>query len=95
MNIAIFVAVVFIICMIVAAQQSCCSVGRASWEAGTTYTAGEIDQTVKLQLMLASHTSTYKGIQRKTLGRISNRKGELEGRGGDLLHSQAGLYSKR
>ena len=62
MNIAIFVAVISIICPIAAAQQSCCSVGRASWEAGTTYTAGEIVSDGQTTMMLATHTNTYKEI---------------------------------
>ena len=59
MNIAIFVAVISIICPIAAAQQS---LGRASWEAGTTYTAGEIVSDGQTTMMLATHTNTYKEI---------------------------------
>ena len=63
MNIAIFVAVVSIICPIAAAQQSCCSVGCASWEAGTTYTAGEIVSDSQTTI---DASDTHQHLQRNT-----------------------------
>ena len=63
MNIAIFVAVISIICPIAAAQQSCCSVGRASWEAGTTYTAGEIVSDGQTTI---DASDTHQHLQRNT-----------------------------
>jgi hypothetical protein len=78
MNIAIFVAVVFIICMIVAAQQSCCSVGRASWEAGTTYTAGEIVSDGQTTI---DASVTHQHLQRNTEEDIRQDKQQKGGIG--------------